>query len=203
MKIESPVYSRIEELLDRYSVPHGDKCLKILKDHRKLFETAPGSSHNHQTWRGGYIDHVHEVMNWAVLFYSVIKNVGRPMSFTLGQVLLVLFLHDLEKPWAYYLDENGNFIQNPNILTKAERKAFRDKKIKEYGIELTPAEANAFRYVEGELQDYSSETRVMNEMAALCHICDVWSARGNYDYPKAEDDSWLGAQRFRTTEKVK
>ncbi len=191
-------YKRIEDLLMEYNVPHRDVCLKILEDNRKLFETAPGSSHNHQAWPGGYIDHVHEVMNFAVVLYSAIKSTGRPMSFTLGQVLLVLFLHDLEKPWAYYLDVDGSLTRNPNILTKKDRQIFRDTKLIEYGIELTEKEGNAFRYVEGELSDYSPERRVMNEMAAICHACDNISARGFWDYPKAENDPWSGAQRFRT-----
>lgn len=51
------------------------------------------------------------------------------------------------------------------------------KKDKEYDIALTPQQENALRYVEGEGDDYSSERRVMNELAAFYHMCDVASAR--------------------------
>lgn len=195
-------YSTIEYLLKEYFVPHGDICLKILEDNRKLFETALGSSHNHQAWPGGYIDHIHEVMNFAVDEYAIIKA-RRPIHFGLSQALLVLFLHDLEKPWAYYFNDEGKLVRNPKIVTKADRQIFRDTKLVEYGIEFTEREANAFRYVEGELGDYSSDCRVMNELAAFCHMCDVWSARGAWDCPKEVNDFWPGAQRFRTREERK
>lgn len=192
-------YLRIEDLLLEYSVPNGEICRIILEDNRALFQKALGSSHNHQAWSGGYCDHVQEVMNIAVVLYKVL-SAKRPLQFTLGQALLVLFFHDIEKPWAYYLNDKGALVRNPDIVTKVERKAFRDKKLAEYGILLTPGEENAMRYVEGENDDYTSGRRVMNELAAFCHMCDVWSARGWHNYPKEQNDPWNGAGRARDEE---
>lgn len=49
--------------------------------------------------------------------------------------------------------------------------------------------------MEGELNDYSSKIRVMNELAAFCHKVDVHSARIWYDYPQ-NNDPWVGAKRI-------
>lgn len=85
------------------------------------------------------------------------------------------------------------------LTTKAQFKQFREDKLLEYGLRLTPEQLNGLIYVEGEISDYSSKHRVMNELAAFCHKVDNWCARGWYDYPKAENDEWHGAQRFRNS----
>jgi hypothetical protein len=39
-------------------------------------------------------------MNTAVILYHTFGQL-RPMPFSLSDALVVLFVHDLEKPWAY------------------------------------------------------------------------------------------------------
>lgn len=194
-------YRPIESLINLIDDPNRTICHTILKDNRPLFETARGSTHNHQTWEGGYIDHVTDGMNYARHLYSFDAAFGRPMPFSLSDALLIFFLHDLEKPWRIMFDEAGLVYNRPGLDTKAAYKQFRECKLAAYGLVLTPDQLNGLTYVEGELNDYSSEHRVMNALAAFCHKVDNWSARGWYDYPKAEGDEWTGAKRFRTTKK--
>ncbi len=191
-------YLPIEALLELIDEPNGSICKRILADHRALFEQAPGSTHNHQTWVGGYIDHVVDGMNYGRHLYAFDTAFGRPLPFTLSDALLVFFLHDLEKPWRI-LVEDGHASNRVGLATKDEFKKFREDKLAEYGLVFTPAQLNGFTYVEGEYKDYSSKRRVMNELAAFCHKIDEQSARGWYNYPKSEGDEWTGAQRFRTT----
>lgn len=192
-------YMSIEDLIDMIWAPNGAICHRIRTDNRHLFEGAWGSTHNHQTWEGGYIDHVTDGMNLARLLYKFLDSFGRPMPFSMSDALLVFFLHDLEKPWRILVDTEGRTSNIDGLATKDEFKAFRERKLASYGLELTPYQLNGLTYVEGELSDYSSERRVMNELAAFCHMIDVWSARGWYDYPKEIDDEWEGACRVRTT----
>ncbi len=192
-------YRTIEQLIDLIDEPHRVICHKILVDNRVLFEKTRGSTHNHQTWEGGYIDHVTDGMNYTCHLYAFDTAFGRPMPFTLSDALLVFFLHDLEKPWRIQVDERGKASNREGLQTKDDFKRFRDKKLADYGLVLNPNQLNGFTYVEGELADYSSLRRVMNELAAFCHKVDNWCARGWYDYPKAEGDEWTGAKRFRTT----
>lgn len=191
-------YRSIDDLLEFIDEPNRSACQRILAEHRQLFERARGSTHNHQTWDGGYIDHVTDGMNYARHLYAFDEAFGRPLPFSLSDALLVFFLHDLEKPWRILVHEGGDVVNREGLSTKEEFQAFREAKLREYGINLTPEQYNGLTYVEGEYKAYSSERRVMNELAAFCHKVDNWSARGWYDYPKAEGDEWTGAGRFRS-----
>jgi hypothetical protein len=191
-------YIPIEKLVELIDEPNRRICKQILSDNRSLFEKTPGSTHNHQTWEGGYIDHVTDGMNYARHLYSFDCAFGRPLPFSLSDALLIFFLHDLEKPWRIIIDEQGQAMNRKGLTLKAEFKQFREEKLASYGLVLTPYQLNGFTYIEGEISDYSSKKRVMNELAAFCHKVDNWSARGWYDYPKASGDEWIGASRVRS-----
>ena len=165
----------LANLLDVVEPVNRKKCYQLLLDNMERFERAMGSSHNHQAWTGGYLDHVREVMHIGLTLYSALNSM-RPLPFSMGDASLVLFLHDLEKPW-----KDAESIWD--FKTKAGRKKFRLDKLTEYDIQLTPEQHNALEYVEGEGSDYSPKRRVMNEMAAFCHMCDVASARIWFDEP--------------------
>ena len=182
-------YRTIEELIDMVDELNRTICHKILQDNRKLFEVARGSTHNHQTWDGGYIDHVTDGMNFAVELYGTLFKIDRPIPFSLSDSLLVFFLHDIEKPWRIMIAESDEVVNRPGLETKEQFREFRESKLAEYGLVLTDAQYNALTYVEGEYKDYSSKRRVMNELAGFCHIVDVYSARIAHDYPQ-EGDPW-------------
>lgn len=193
----NPKYFSIEDLIANIDEPAQSICRTILNEHRRLFETARGSTHNHQTWDGGYIDHITDGMNYAYYLYDFDAHFGRPLPFSKSDALLIFFLHDLEKPWRIEVLEDGTVRNRQGLDSKEAFKTFREQRLLEYGLQLTPEQHNGLTYVEGEISDYSSKRRVMNELAAFCHKVDVWSARGWYDYPK-EQDEWIGASRVRT-----
>ncbi len=195
-------YLPIEDNLALIDEPARTACLAILRDNRALFERTRGSTHNHQTWDGGYIDHVTDGLNYARHLYELDAALGRGVPFSRSDALLIFFLHDLEKPWRIVVGDDGQARNRAGLDSKEAFKAFREAKLAEYGLVLTAAQRNGLTYVEGELADYSSTHRVMNELAAFCHKVDVWSARQCYDYPKACGDEWEGAGRFRTASKT-
>ncbi len=188
----------IEQLVELIDEPHRSICRRILEENRQLFEVARGSTHNHQAWEGGYIDHVTECMNIALYLYPFLAGFGRPLPFSLSDTLVVLFHHDIEKPWRITI-ENGEVKNRPGLSTKEEFQQFRESKLRAYGIVLSEAQHNALTYVEGEFKAYSSLHRVSNELAAFCHMVDTWSARGWYDHPLVQGDPWTGARRVRTS----
>lgn len=189
-------YFSVEELIDMIDSPHREACKRILQDNRLLFQRVQGSKHNHQAWAGGYFDHVQEIMNIARELYHVM-NALRSLPFSLSDVLLVAFLHDIEKPWKYALNAEGQLDEVDDLRGKEAQHRFRAKKLEEYGIVLTPDQQNGLRYVEGELADYSGWERKMGPLAALCHLADVASARIWFDHPLVQDDPWQGAGRVR------
>ncbi len=194
-----PKYCTIEALILMIDEPWQTPCFQILHDHRLRFEQARGSTHNHQTWDGGYIDHITDGMNFIIRFYPFMVSFGRPLPFSLSDALVVFYLHDLEKPWRIIVGSDGIATNKTGLTTKAQFKSFRDTMLAQYGIELTPAQKNAFTYIEGEGKDYRADRRVMNELGAFCHAVDTLCARGWFDYPKAQGDEWTGAGRLRTT----
>lgn len=149
------------------------RCLELYFANAKIFQEAQGSSYNHQAWPGGYEEHIKQVMNVALEYYETLGKF-RDLPFSLSDAMLVLYLHDIEKPWKK--------LQPEHFTSKADRSAFRQAKIAAYGIILTEEQENALKYVEGEGDDYRSDARTMNELAAFCHICDVTSARIWHDW---------------------
>lgn len=116
----------------------------------------------------------------------------------LGDALLVLFLHDLEKPWKYEFDAEGKLHYKAEFKdNKKAQREFREQKFRDYGFVFTANHENALKYVEGEFADYKSAERVMKPLAAFCHLCDITSARLWYDFPKEKDDLWKGAERTK------
>lgn len=191
-----PGYYTIEDMLGMIDEPNRTACLRIFSENRKLFRTVQGSTNNHQAWPGGYADHVQEVMNIAVLLHRSL-GAARPLPFSLSDLLLVVYLHDMEKPWKYELRGDGELHHKPEMQTKEDHQRFRMRKLLEYGITLTPEQENGMKYAEGELGDYSARRRVMGPLAAAAHLCDVASARIWFDHPMQEGDPWPGAKRIR------
>ncbi len=168
----------LAELVMMIDSPNRERCQKLLSDNAERFYDAWGSSHNHQAWTGGYLDHIADVMNLARKLYVPMTAI-RELPFTIPDALLVLFLHDIEKPWKS--DYGIMMLQRHGLAglewNKLTRSWVRNIIIEDAGITLTDAQLNAMKYVEGEGGDYSSQRRVMNELAAFCHMCDVASAR--------------------------
>ncbi|MBI3633189.1 MAG: hypothetical protein HY226_02770 [Candidatus Vogelbacteria bacterium] len=191
-----PKYYKIEEMLEMIDEPNRSGCKKLLTDNKRLFQTVQGSTNNHQNWVGGFQDHTQEIMNIAILIYSLLNSV-RSLPFSLSDLLLVVYLHDIEKPWKYELRKDGQLYHKNSMLTKADHQKFRMEKLKEYGVALTAEHENGLRYAEGEISDYSNRERKMWPLAAVAHMCDVASARLWFAHPMEENDPWPGAKRFR------
>ena len=184
-------YLSFAELLQRVDQPYRSAFEQLLAAHGERFRLARGSSHNHQAWTGGYADHVREVMNIAVVLYDALRPL-RPLPFSLSDALVVLFVHDLEKPWAYEQVE-GTWRRREGFKEKAHD--FRLARLSEAGVVLSAELERAVFFVEGEGSHYSNRKRGMSPLAAFCHMCDVTSARLWHDYPKDQDDPWVGAGR--------
>lgn len=187
-------YVSIDDLIQLITEPNRTTVRKILADNRELFGKVQGSTHNHQAWSGGYLDHITEVMNIAVVLFRAL-DAKRPLPFSISDILLVVFLHDIEKPWKYELGEDGQLQHKATMLTKVDHQRFRMAKLAEYGVLLSDDHENGLKYAEGELDDYSSRARQMRPLAALAHLCDVTSARIWFDHPTHADDPWEGARR--------
>lgn len=166
----------LKSLISMIYLPNQTKCFKLLNDNLSRFKQSPGSLSKHQAWKGGYIDHLNETMKIAIRMYEIYRH-QRPHSFSLSDVLVVLFLHDLEKPFKY-IEPKIEFHSDH------EKETFINELIDKYGIELNDEQKNALKYIHGEGKDFSTTERIQSPLAAFCHICDTISARIWFDYPK-------------------
>ena len=98
--------------------------------------TAKGSSHNHQYWEGGYFDHIKEIMDYAEILYNSMSKY-RTLPFTLSDAILILFLHDIEKPIKYGTNLSVSHMSNHEI---------RDMLMKDYCISLSEYQLNGLNY---------------------------------------------------------
>ena len=172
-------YYNIRELLNLIDEPNRSACQTIYFVNKEMFDKAKGSSYNHQAWEGGYMGHMRDIMNIACRIYSNLNSV-RSLPFSLSDALLVLFLHDIEKPWKY----GGK----PEIVNEySNYQEFQKAKFEEYNFNLTDEHLNAIKYAHGEGNDFKQTERVSKPLAAFLHCCDTISARIWFDYPKAEE----------------
>lgn len=159
------------------------ELMNLWQDNLELFRKAPGSRKNHQAYPGGYIAHVADCIKFGRDMYGVwadkiYDGLHEEEYFALQDVTMVMFLHDLEKPWLYVedalsQDEKGKLLQD-----KAARKEFRLAKIVEYNIVLTEEQRVALDQVEGiRDKDYSPNNRGFTPLGAFCHMCDLASSR--------------------------
>ncbi len=158
-------------------------CMNVVKEFEVSFESFPGSITKHQWWKGGYRDHIEEVMNIAYAIYRVLAK-RRKLPFSLADALFVLFLHDFDKLQRYGLKSkrtrprasytNQYYFTLKRYLLARFRYRFRRQ------------EENALKYTHGEGGDYHPTKRIMLPLATFVHCCDIISARLWYD--KGRDD---------------
>lgn len=160
---------RLTEYLDLIPEPNRSRCKTMLKDHYPRFLKAPGSLAKHQAWEGGYFDHLEGGMKFAVKTYETVEE-DEKLPFTLGSVILVLFIHDLEKPFKYV-------SRRRSFKNDHEKKEFILGMLKQYHIELSDDEMNAFTYIHGEGKKHNPHTRVQGPLGGFAQMCDLWSAR--------------------------
>ncbi len=170
------IYKNLDHFLNLIAEPNRSSCLQIFNDNKERFQIAPGSLTKHQAWPGGYVHHVEETMNIAYNMFEMM-NTFRPLNFTLSDAILILFLHDLEKPFRYVEPKQ-------EMNTEKEKKDFVQNFIDTYNIVLTENHKNALQYIHGEGEDYSRTENVQKPLAAFVHLCDTVSARIWPDYPK-------------------
>ena len=168
-------YKQLDELLNLIDEPNRGLCKKLLHENQARLEAAPGSLIKHHAWPKGYIHHLEETMNLAEALFKPMNDF-RKLDFSLSDAILVLFLHDLEKPFRY-IEPKQEFLNDE------EKKKFIDTMVEKYGLVLTESHHNALKYTHGEGDSFSRTERIQKPLAAFVHICDTTSARIWFDYP--------------------
>ena len=159
---------RIISYLDLLNDARKEAIIKYHNKNLDLINKARGSSHNHQVWEGGYGDHIEECLKIAHNLFHSLQAI-RPLPFSLDSSIIVLYFHDIEKMYKY---TSGVLI---------DKDKYYNVTLPAHGIFFTEEERNALTYIHGEGADYSSEMRMMNSLAAFCHVVDTISSRIWFD----------------------
>ncbi len=177
----------VESMLLDIEQPNQQSAQDLWHDLKTYLPNAAGSTGAHQAWPGGYYGHIKEVMNFAYELYDMLEA-KRQLPFNLQSALLVLFLHDSEKPFKRADDNALKFFEWIKERPTKSDKEFQKKLLSQYAFSLTEDEINGLMYVEGEGDDYVHGERVQGPLAAFCHTCDVVSARIWHDHPRGQDE---------------
>lgn len=158
--------NKIETYLHYVNGSLRNKLFSLLEYLKKEFPDAPGSSGNHQSYPGGYYDHIADCMyNGYTLYDSFIKDTDSEIS--LSDMMVVLFLHDIEKPVKYSMEKN----------MRPSDEEIRILLLDKFNIKLSNDIILGLKYIHGEGDDYRKDKRVMTPLCAICHCSDVISAR--------------------------
>jgi len=168
------IYKPIKSYLSLLDDKNKKSSIELMAFLEKEYKEVPGSSNNHQTWKGGYFGHIEDLLNIANTLYKTFDK-KRKLDFDFKDCVIVFLLHDIEKPFRYGKD---------NEFKNEKEEIIQEVIIKKYGFKLNSNQKNALKYIHGEEQDYSNKIRVMCPLAAFCHICDNMSARIYFNYPQ-------------------
>ncbi len=161
---------RVQEFLLHIDEPNRLGCFELLEVHQERIIKSPGSKKKHHAWAGGYLDHLADVMWFAQNLYPLIIEKPCSPAFSLGDAMLIIFIHDLEKPWKY-VEPSKSFKDDQDKLQ------FILTMIEKFDIRLSENQKNGLQYIHGEGADYNPNTVIQKPIAAFCHICDTASAR--------------------------
>jgi hypothetical protein len=151
----------LEDFIVNLQDPRKAAILAFHEENLELINISLGSSGNHQYWEGGYRDHLTQTMQIAEVLYSTLPD----LPFSFASVIVVLIFHDVEKIWKY------------TTGFRIDKEVYLEDLTLHRGIAFTDEEKNALKFVHGENDVYEKHRRVMNPLAAFCHMCDVASAR--------------------------
>lgn len=101
---------RLNSISDVIGLMKDDKTRESLSrmyaHFKERMEEAPAGAKHHHHWPGGYAQHVREVMISAVMIYKGLCQIKPFFNVTLDDIIIVTFLHDLEKVETYILRED-------------------------------------------------------------------------------------------------
>lgn len=103
----------ISQIIESLPTFHQVPINQFLVEHEEWLKLIPGSSGAHQNWDGGYLEHLTQMMNFAIRLYSILEK----QIFEISDCLVVLFWHDVEKMWKYAPREH-----RINFESKQDRK---------------------------------------------------------------------------------
>ena len=158
-----------------------EKYLNLYNAIEKDFTTAPAAVKYHHNWQGGLYTHTMQVINIAVNLFNKWED---ELDVKLDDVIIVSFIHDLDKMYKYELRPLSEKKDNkPFYAYKHKNRATYPPEmdvlriLAEHGISLTREQTEALAWHHGGWSDASKTYRSNSQLAAFVHVADLFSAR--------------------------
>ncbi len=182
-----------------------EQLIPMYEDYGNELLTAPasGKAHYHNTFPGGYIDHVLRVVDTTLHISSLYKKMGGTINFTKEEAVFSALHHDLGKlgnPGAapYYLDQDSDwhrkrgelYKHNPNLsYMQVPDRALMV--LQKYGIKLTDTEWLSIKLSDG-LYDESTKAYLKTftpypletSLPRIIHVADYLSSQVENDFTR-------------------
>jgi hypothetical protein len=166
-----------------------NRLLSLHQGLKLLIDEVPASVKYHHNWTGGYKQHVLQVLRHAISIYSTLylgeegrepigqeKGKLRKPHFSLDDVILVAYIHDLDKLYRYQkLDKpkDGREWEHVKDFPSYDDSAKVVSMCYEYGIVLTDRHLEALAMHHG---GWSANPRGrMTPLAVIIHSADMIS----------------------------
>lgn len=148
--------------------------LALYSDYEDRVKEAPASArrHYHLAYEGGYLDHIHNVVQCAIQMTKLYKAMGGVVDFTKEELIFVALHHDLGKLGT--LDEPYYVVQDSDWHRKNKNEVFKHNEDRQF---MTTSDLSWFI-----LQNYGV-TMTQQEMIAI-KLTDGLYADSNKDYLK-------------------
>ena len=169
---------QIKDYLEEVRMPTLRKnLLKLYGDIEDKLRNNPASIKYHHNYPSGLYVHILEVMQFALEIFEIYKD-RMVRYFTRDDVILISFIHDLEKTTKYKKNPSQNAgINEPYFTYNYGKLDMNDSTevvnlIGRYGVHLTDLQVNALVLHMG---GWSVDRGKLTELAALIHIADLMS----------------------------
>ena len=190
-----------------------NKMYDDLED-RMVMAPASGKEHFHNSFVGGYVDHVLHVVDFALKVNKIWKDNGAHINYTDEELIFAALHHDLGKvgdlEGEYYVPNDSDwhrknqgliFKHNDEIqyMTVTDRSVFL---LNHYGVKMSKWEYLGLRLTDGMYEEankgyyvsYSPGRQLKTNIAYILHQADMMAS-------KIENDQWKRGYEVKKEEK--
>ena len=193
-------YSNIETYI---SEPRTTKLLALYQSQEENLALAPASSRAsyHNSFPGGYVDHVNRVVEAAIKVTKLWDNMGATINFTTEELVFSAINHDLGKLGrdgqpAYLVNDSEWHVKNQGANYKPNTALpfipIQDSSLfilQSAGIELTFNEWTAIKTHDGLYDDGNkaylissqNESKLRTSLPLILHQADILAARVEWE----------------------
>lgn len=203
-------------LVDKYiQQPRAEALKKLYNDHAERIMLMPAASvdHHHNTFPGGYVDHVIRVVNCALKIKKLWEETGAVINYTDEELVFAALNHDLgkigtEEAEQYLVNEsewhrkNQGKIYSHNpvnaFMLVPDRSLFL---LQQRGIKVSANEYLGIRIHDGLYDEsnkayymsHSKDSKLRTNLPIILHHADHMAARIEYETWNASQNKTVAA----------